>query len=434
VSGPRVVVIGGGVVGLSCAWFLREGGADVVIVERGAPGGGASRGSAGAICPTMAEPLPAPGMIRHAMTNLLRPDAALFVHPSYLLPMAGFLRRFAAAATRSRYESGLVAMQGLARGVAGAYEALVRGGVGTNLSTTGYLVVHKSRDEALDQRRAVARMASAGIGGPPGEILDGAELRAMEPILSDAARFGFEMPGERSVDPSRFVDDLVSDLTAKGVRINGDAAAVAVREAADAAAAVTDRDEVEGDVVVVAAGAWSARLVAPLGLRLPIVPGKGYSFALRTEAMPARVLALEQAHVMATPMGGRLRIAGTMEFDGTDRFNRARVGSIARAISPLLVGVDPVDPSTRTEEWVGARPMTPDGLPFLGRCPRHERVVIAAGHNMLGLTLAPVTGRAIAGLVLANDPGVDLAPFAPDRFTRASRPVFASRALGYGAR
>jgi D-amino-acid dehydrogenase len=106
-----------------------------------------------------------------------------------------------------------------------------------------------------------------------------------------------------------------------------------------------------------------------------------------------------------------------MEFDGTDRFNAARLGAIVRAITPLLTGVDP---SARTEEWVGARPMTPDGLPFLGRSPGHERVVVAAGHNMLGLTLAPVTGRAIAGLVIDDHPGVDLRPFAPDRFAMRS--------------
>ena len=422
-SGPRVVVIGGGLVGLSCAWFLRRGGAEVVVVERGAPGGGASRGNAGAICPSMAEPLPAPGMIRHALTNLLRRDAALFVHPAYVLPMAGFLRRFAAAATRGRYDAGLAAMQQLARGAAGAYDELAASDIGTHVSTAGYLVVHGSREAALDERRAVARMAAGGIGRPPGEILGGPELRALEPILSHAVRFGFELPGERSIDPSRFVDDLVADLSTDGVRIEQDDPAVAVRDRGGGIEVATERGAVEGDVAVVAAGAWSRDLVAHLGLRLPLLPGKGYSFALGPETMPTRVLALEQAHVMATPMGDRLRVAGTMEFDGTDRFNAGRLDSIVRGITPLLVGIDP---SSRTEEWVGARPMTPDGLPFLGRCPGHERIVVAAGHNMLGLTLAPITGRVIAGLVIDDDPGIDLRPFAPDRY--------ASRSSGYGAR
>jgi len=423
VSGTRVVVIGGGLVGLSCAWFLRARGAEVVIVERGAPGGGASRGNAGAICPSMAEPLPAPGMIRHALTNLVRRDAALFVHPTYVPRMAGFLRRFAAAATRNGYEAGLAAMQQLARGVVEAYEELARSGVGTQMSTAGYLVVHASREEALEEQRAIARMAADGIGRPPSEILGSDELRALEPILSERARFGFELPGERSIDPSRFVDELAADLLTKGVRIERDDAAVAIRDADGEIAVATEHGAVEGDVVVVAAGAWSRELVAPLGLRLPLLPGKGYSFALHPDAMPTRVLALEQAHVMATPMGERLRVAGTMEFDGTDRFNAARLEAIVRGITPLLVGVDL---SSRTEEWVGARPMTPDGLPFLGRCPGHERVIVAAGHNMLGLTLAPVTGRVIAGLVIDDDPGIELGPFAPNRF--------ATRASGYGER
>jgi len=169
-------------------------------------------------------------------------------------------------------------------------------------------------------------------------------------------------------------------------------------------------------VVVVAAGVWTRDLVAPLGVKLTMHAGKGYSFALHPARMPERVLSLSGAHVMASPLGDRLRVAGTMEFDGTtDRFHPERIQAIVRGLAPMLRDVDLSD---RSEEWVGPRPMTPDGLPVLGPIAAHPRVVLATGHNMLGVTLGPVTGDVVAGLVCAGEPGIDLAPFAPERFRR----------------
>jgi len=132
--------------------------------------------------------------------------------------------------------------------------------------------------------------------------------------------------------------------------------------------------------------------------------------------MPRRVLNFPGAHVIVTPMGERLRVAGTMEFDGTyDRFDRRRIEAIVRGVSPYFRGVEWAE---RSEEWVGPRPMTPDGLPYIGPLPGRSRVFVAAGHNMLGVTLAPATGKVVAGLVLSGDPGIDLAPFSPSRFAR----------------
>ena len=174
----------------------------------------------------------------------------------------------------------------------------------------------------------------------------------------------------------------------------------------------TPRDHVDGAVAVVAAGAWAPRVLARLGVRVPILAGKGYSFEVRPRAPVRRPIHLSAAHVMATPFDGRLRLAGTVEFDGTpDAFHPARIDAIVRAAEGFL----DVDLTTRDAGWVGPRPMTPDGLPYLGRVPGHDRVVVAAGHNMLGLTLAPVSGRVVAGLVMDDDPGVDLAPFAIGR-------------------
>ena len=415
-DGP-VVVVGGGVVGLSCAWFLCRAGAEVVVLEAGErTGGGASRGNAGAICPSMTEPLAAPGMVRAALDDLRRPDAALHVHPAYAPQMAGFLLRFARSGTAAAFDRGVRALAQLGRGVTNAYDRMADDGIGTHARRDGYLVVHRSRDGAAEEHARIVEMAALGVCAEPEPLLDAAELHATEPLLGDAAACGFVIPGERWIDASRLLDDLTSAVRDAGADLRTSAGASSIHDLGDGIEVDTPGGTVEGAMAVVAAGVWSRDLAARLGLKLPMHAGKGYSFALHPARMPTRVLSLPDAHVMASPLGDRLRIGGTMEFDGTtDRFNAARIEAIVRGLAPM---VRDVDLSHRTEEWVGARPMTPDGLPVLGAIPRHPRVVLATGHNMLGVTLGPVTGKIVASLLCDGDAGIDLEPFSPKRFRR----------------
>jgi D-amino-acid dehydrogenase len=416
VSSPGpVVVVGGGIVGLSCAWFLGRAGAQVTVLEAGdRVGGGASRGNAGAICPSLAEPLPAPGMIKRALADMLRPDAALHVHPMFAPRMSGFLSRFARAARSDEYERGLLALLGLARGVTAAFDEMAVAGIGTHAGREGYLFAYRDPAAALEEHRHVARVADLGVCAGPGPILDGDGLRAIEPLLSDRVRAGFVLPGERWIDPGRLMDDLEEGVRSVGAQIVTGAAVTRIHDLGGEVEVQTGAGLFHGATAVLAAGAWTADLASGLGLRMPLLPGKGYSFALRPARMPERPLFLADVHVVATPMGERLRVAGTMEFDGTtDRFNRRRVDAIVRGVRELLPALDL---GARTEEWVGPRPMTPDGLPLIGRLPTHPRVVIASGHNMLGVTLGPVTGRVVAAIVAGADAGIDLAAFAPDRF------------------
>jgi D-amino-acid dehydrogenase len=408
-------VIGGGLVGLSCAWFLRRAGAEVIVCEAGArTGQGASRGNAGAICPSMIEPLAAPGMLRAALEDLRKPDAALYVHPATMPRMAGFLLRFTRAATEAAYERGIDALAQLGRGVVSAYDELASAGIATGMRRDGYLTLHAYEAGAVEEHAQISHMASLGLCAPPGPILDAAAVQAIEPLVSDRITAGFELPGEGWIDAAVLVDELTEALIAGGVEIRTDAAAHAIADLGDGIEVDTAAGTVEGAVAVVAAGAWSRELVAPLGTKLSLYPGKGYSFSVHPERLPAHVLHVPDAHVMCTPYPDGLRVAGTMEFDGTmDRFNPARIEAIVRSTTPYLDGVDW---AARTREWVGPRPITPDGLPVLGALPAHPRVVLATGHNMIGVTLAPVTGRVIARLLLEGEAGIDLAPFAPTRF------------------
>jgi D-amino-acid dehydrogenase len=176
---------------------------------------------------------------------------------------------------------------------------------------------------------------------------------------------------------------------------------------------------VDADAAVVAAGVWSREVARGLGVDLDIFPGKGYSVALRLDRAPARLVHLGDAHVVVTPMAKGVRLAGTMELDPHhDRFNPRRIAGIVAAARPYLEGAHWDELGN---EWVGARPMTPDGLPAVGPLPGHDRVYLASGHNMLGLMLAPVTGRLVADLVTGQARPAAWAAFDPRRLARAHR-------------
>lgn len=225
---------------------------------------------------------------------------------------------------------------------------------------------------------------------------------------------GFLLTGDRWVDPSALVDALASWLSDQGTEILTDTPALAIEDATSGVRVLTPRGWSVGSWAVVASGVWSRSLLRPLGIDTAVVPGKGYSFAVHPTRPMRHAVVLGTTHIAATPVGERLRIVGTVELDGTrDVIRRSSLDLIRRAAAPYLGGVDW---DAASQEWAGPRPMTPDGLPLIGPVPGHERVVVATGHNMLGMSLGPATGRLVARLV-GGDHGAAHAAFRVDRFT-----------------
>lgn len=416
-SGPprTVSIIGAGILGLSTAYYLRREGVEVTVFDRGLVGAGASSGNAGEICPSSSDPLPSPVILRDAVTHVFRPDGVLYLHPVQVFGSAPFLAGFVRSATSRRYQSGLAALDLLNRETLQCYDEFAADGIGRAIRGDGYVSCFRTREVAVAAHRHAVVLARRGLTPGPGGLLEGPDLRAVEPALSETARWGFVESGDRWTDPSVLLADLARWLREAGVQIREN---TVVRRICPSPAGVSLRGFGEphhSDAVVLAAGAWSEQLSRSLGVRLGILPGKGYSFSVYPTVMPGHVVKIEEAHVAATPMGTRLRIAGTMEFDGTyDRMNYHRIETIIRNARPYLEGVDWGDIG---DEWVGPRPMTPDGLPHIGSLPGHPSVFAVTGHNMLGVSLGPSSAALVTKMIMGTVPQSGFRAFSPGRFS-----------------
>jgi D-amino-acid dehydrogenase len=408
----RVAVVGGGVVGLSVAQHLRAAGVEVVVLERDRVGSGASRGNAGEVCAGMVAPLAAPGVIADALRGLRHGGGALRLRPQLSTALARFLVGFAWSAREAPFARGVRALAALGGDAVGQYRELQAAGVEMHPNERPYLYIHGSRVEAEAAREHLQRSLAAAddLFGP---VMNADELRRLEPCLAgDVA--GYEVHGQMTLDPSALVDSLTAHLRATGAQIREGTRATAIATGPSGPVVHTSGGAVDADAVVLASGVWSAQLAATVGARLPIVPGKGYSFNVPIDRRPEHLLAIEAAHVHMAPVGGTTRVTGMIDFDlQHDRFDRRQIDAIVSAARPFVHGAGW---EALSAEWVGPRPMTPDGLPMIGALPGAAGVFVAAGHNMLGVTLAQGSGRALAQLITSGRAEIDLEPFAPTRW------------------
>lgn len=417
-AGPRgeVAVVGAGLIGLFSAHYLLDRGYAVTLLERGDPGGGASRVNGGWVCPARSDPLPSYPVVRDGLRSLLPgTGGGFFLAPAAVPRVAAFLTRFVRSASAARFERSWDELDGLNARTVELVDELVTAELIGGLGDEGFLMLHPTREEAEATRAALVTVARRGFCPAPEPVLGRSALLELEAGLGPAAQWGFLHRGDRWLDPSRLVDALIRSVVERGARIVTDAAVSAVRAGRSGVTVVTARGDVEAGHAVIAAGAWSELLLQPLGVQGHVTPGKGYSFSVRPAAPPTHVLRLGQTHVGVTPLGQHARVVGMVELDGThERFNPARVAAMKRAAAPYLSGVDW---GASTEERVAPRPLTPDGKPLIGCVPGAERVVVATGHNMLGLTLGAATGRLVTDLV-ERGPAAAVAAFDPMRFTQ----------------
>ncbi|NHI11900.1 D-amino-acid dehydrogenase [Streptomyces sp. KO7888] len=404
----RVAVVGAGMVGLSTAWFLQEHGADIVVYDRGDVASGSSWGNAGWLTPSIVTPLPEPSVLKYGMRAVLDPSSPVYVPASASPRLLRFLARFAGNCTQARWKRAMSTLVDVNEQALGAFEELENPELGVRTEEAAPLLAayrdRGAREVLVEEFRHIERSGQRVRY----DLIDGEEARAMEPALSRAVVAAIRIEGQRFLDPAAFVHGLAEAVTRRGVEIWTGSRVRTV-----------DHDRrgvwVNGerfDAVVIATGARLPELARPLGVRRLVQAGRGYSFTVAVEHLPKGPVYFPAERVACTPVDGRLRLAGMMEFRSVDApLDRRRIEAVKNAAAPLLLGADLED---RQHEWVGSRPCTADGLPLVGRT-RSPRVFVAGGHGMWGITLGPVTGKLLAEQMMTGRTPPALRAFDPLR-------------------
>lgn len=416
-ANPRsICIVGGGVIGLCCAWYARRAGFAVTLLERQGPDAeGCSHGNAGMIVPSHFVPLAAPGMVGMGLRMMRDSRSPFYVRPRVDADLIGWGVRFARAATARRVATAAPVLRDLNLASRAAFEELSETFADFGLTREGLLMLCRTQ-HALDEEARTAEMARRL--DVPAEVLSRDEVQKRDPGVRMNVAGAVYFPHDCHLSPQKFVAELRRQLTDAGVDLRWNTEVTGWRVVgATVRAAQTAGGDIEADEWVIAGGSWSPSLVRDLRLRLPIQPGKGYSVTLaQPPVLPRLCSILVEARVAVTPMGQALRLGGTMELGGMDdSVNPLRVQGILDAVPRYFPDIAP-DGLQNLPVWKGLRPCSPDGLPYLGRFGRYRNLTAATGHAMMGLSLAPITGKLVAQIVAGETPQIALDLLRPDRY------------------
>ena len=409
-----VAIVGAGVIGMSTALFLQREGHRVTVVDRVDPGRSCSYGNAAGIAITEVVPISKPGLMMRVPGWLLDPSGPLSIRPYYFPKLLPWLLRFLAQGRMDRVKALADAAAALSRNVIDDFDTLLK------LAGAQHLVHGECCatifDDEAEYTKSEWEWRLRAEHGFPCRKISGAEMHELEPDVSDRIGCAVIMDGWRNLtDPYRFVAMMAERFErAGGALIRGEVRSLEVSDGRVRSLRLSDGANVAADAVVIAAGAWSHKLAARLGSKVPLEADRGYNKTMpNTGISLGRQLVYETAGLAVTPMEQGLRVGGAVELADVDAppdYRRSEL-LVAKA-KKILPGLG----DTSGESWMGARPGLPDFVPVISVSPHIPNVYYGFGHGHLGLTWGPTTGRILADMISAKSPEIDLHPYRVDRF------------------
>lgn len=411
------MIVGGGIIGLFTAYYLAEEGFEVTILDKGDLSNSCSIGNAGMIVPSHIVPLASPGIITKGLKWMFSATSPFYIHPKLDLRLAQWCLLFFRAATKKHVAYSIPYLKNLSLLSRGLYMQLAEqhSAVDLGLEEKGLLMLYKSEDAAQEE---VEFAHLARRHGLEADVLTQEEVKKLEPYAEMDVLGGVFFPGDAHLNPAKLNTFLVMHLKSKGVKFVTNAEVLDFSFSGKAVkAVVTDKGDYAGDYVVIAAGSWSGEVARQLKIGMPMLGGKGYSFLVDNTPAIQRPAILTEARVAVTPFGEKVRFGGTMEItDDSDSINLNRVRGIHDSISKYYRGFSCDFPEKR-EVWSGLRPCSPDGLPYIGFTERWSNVLFGTGHSMMGISLAPATGKLLAEELMNRKTSVLIDAFSPDRYS-----------------
>lgn len=413
----KVGIIGGGIIGLCSAYYLKKAGHEVTIFDESNLTDGCSFGNAGMIVPSHIIPLAAPGMIAKGVRWMFDSKSPFYVKPRASFDLLRWGWHFYRHANEAHVSKSIPALKELSLFSKGQFQQMARElPFDFGYHERGLLMLYRTATAEHEERETAALANRHGVAA---QVLSAAEVQAMEPHVQVNVRGGVFYLGDAHLTPQLLVHGLINHLNAQGVVFKLSTSVTGFQLRGNNVSIVrTTQGQESVDELVVAAGSWSGEVARQLQLTLPMQAGKGYSFTMPEVKNNIRIPSiLLEARVAVTPMGNTLRLGGTMEITGIDHtINLNRVRGIAEAV-PRYYDMN-VEMPESGKIWHGLRPCSPDGLPYIGRLKNLPNVILATGHAMMGLSLGPGTGKLVAELVENEKPTVDLSVFAAGRFTK----------------
>ena len=406
----KVVIIGGGIMGVCSAYFLNKEGHEVTLIDKSNFSSGASFVNAGYITPSHIISLAAPGIITKGLKWMFNPASPFYVKPRLDKDFLQWAWAFKRSSTKQKVAQSIPVIKDINILSRELYVAMKSSGdLDFHYEHKGLLMAYK-HDKAGEQEWEVGKKAIKL--GLKVENLTAKEVEVLEPNANLNIKGAVYFHSDAHMTPGGFMKNMLSYLKENGVTILAEEEVKDITISTNSITkVVTNKQEIKADEFVMAAGSWSPLISKKLGIKMLLQPGKGYRINVAQETNITIPAVLLEAKVAVTPMNGFTRFSGTMEIDKINhKINPIRVNAIANSASEYYHGLQ-ISTQDKEAAQCGLRPVTPDGLPYIGRTSQYNNLTFATGHAMMGWSLGPATGKLVSEIISDKKSSLDLTPF-----------------------